>query len=101
MAELLDQSEIDDLLNSNLGEDLFEQEDEYVSEKTPRATKIFKSPKKVEFRFKYNYRSPVIKRNDIIYNPNSKAENNNGKVIVRDLINYAAFLRERNIWEKI
>ena len=104
MAELLSQSEIDDLLSSTLGED----SDPMASAgdmggDVPAAPsgrqKIFKPPKKTIDSFKYEYRSPVIKRNNIVLNPMTDSEAGRDKIVVRSLANYADFLRRKKSQE--
>lgn len=103
MAEIIEQKDIDDLLNSAIGEDLTTEAESsdvggLAGEGTPVSTgtqKIFKPPKKDTSGFKYHYRSPVIKKDRIIYNPRVDVNSTNDKIVVRSLGNYAQYLRNK------
>ena len=96
MAELLDQKDIDELLNSNFDLNSTVPEEEIISKEVPKSSKIFKSRKNKTLYFIYPYRSPVIKRENVILNPSNGVSPLNGKIIVRDLRNYAHYLRKKN-----
>jgi len=99
MANHLEQNDIDELLNSNLDLGTDEPENESEPVEKPFHNKVFKSRRIKQLRFEYPYRSPVIKKENILYNPNNGNRSSNGKVVVRDLKNYAQFIREKyNKW---
>ncbi len=94
MADLLNQNDIDDLLNSSISEES-EQDSaglgEHEAVSTGRTkTYSFKTNKNIPFSFPYL--SPIIKRNKIIFNPNPEIEKDRGKIVVRSLENYSKFL---------
>ena len=91
MAEILSQNDIDDLLNSSLVEEDYNE----VSSVPSGKQKVFKPPKQDNSGFKYEYRSPVIKRESVIFNPNLPIESTRKKVVVRSLANYASYLRKK------
>jgi len=99
MADILSQNEIDDLLNSNLGGDLSDssssEEGEDIVPVSTGRQKVFKPPRKDNSGFKFEYRSPVIKREQIIFNPNTPIESSKEKVVVRTLPNYSEYLRKK------
>jgi len=96
MPEILSQDEIDDLLNENLAEEDSEDKTNFGFASSGKQ-KIFKPPKKDNSRFKYEYRSPIIKKDRIIYNPKDRSDFNCEKVIVRSLANYALYLRRKKM----
>ena len=87
MADILSQSEIDDLLNSVASPDEETAPDE-KKQKTISSNKIFVHKIYKNSRFSFPYNSPVIKKENIVFNPVSGNGNHNDKTIVRTLDNY-------------
>jgi len=97
MADSLNQNEIDELLNANIGLDESGPEPEQFVRESKVNSKVFKRKKDTALRFVYQYRSPVIKKENVIYNPSNGMQSSNGKVVVRDLKNYALYHRKRSV----
>ena len=95
MDNILEQDDLDELLNSQLDLNPGEQEIETVQMEKPLHNKVFKSRKIKSLRFVYPYRSPVVKRENILLNPNNGNDFSDGKIVVRDLHNYAQFVRDK------
>jgi len=99
MAEILSQNEIDDLLNSSLGDEVSEDAPSEnmgdVGASPSGKQKVFKPPKKDNSSFKFEYRSPVIKKDRVIFNPNVSMESTQERIVVRSLPNYADYLRKK------
>ena len=96
MAEFFNQDEIDSLLKTGL-DDMVKDVEEPVKEEissveTPK-TKFVKPLKKKEFRFPSMYRSPVLKENEIVFNPENDESEIDGKVVVRTLENFMEMMR--------
>jgi len=96
MAQILEQSEIDALLNQSITDD--DQESEEKSPKNgdgkpPR--KHFKAYVTRETRFHFSYESPVFKRRSLVVNPGPAVEDAPGRVVVRTLDNYQEYVRSR------
>ena len=53
----------------------------------------FKSQKKTDFRFPNSYKSPVIKRGRMKFNPPPAEDHRNEDVVVRTLENYVAHVK--------
>ncbi|MFC1729090.1 hypothetical protein ACFL6I_02025 [candidate division KSB1 bacterium] len=98
MAAPLNQDEIDALLSS----DAFDDEplpEESGGEPEPAArtksrTKHFGVPVNIPFRFKFTYRSPIIKSQDILIDPDPEEVQDSTVVIVRSLSNYAKYRKK-------
>ena len=93
MAEPLDQSEIDDLLNSAGDFDEPEIDDvgtDELDESAPRR-KItnFRTPEEKPYRFNFRYKSPIVKSNNYLLNPNEENDPESSQPVVRTLSNYA------------
>ena len=103
MAEQFSQSEIDDLIKSGF---------EAASEEAPAETggarnqdtwgspgkgKYIRSPKPPEFRFPRMYRSPLVKKENIVFNPapDSKDMAGTEKIVVRTLSNFLEFMQNK------
>ncbi|MCH7781680.1 hypothetical protein IID62_01295 [candidate division KSB1 bacterium] len=48
------------------------------------------------FRFDFSYRSPILKSNDYVFNPNLEEKMENSTVVVRTISNYSTFLRKKD-----
>lgn len=97
MADLLIQQEIDDLLNSSL---LNDEITEKVSkadtnEKLPHERKIYFYKVNKNSRFSFPYNSPVIKKENIVFNPNLESVDFLNKVVVRTPYNYIKYLKNK------
>lgn len=73
MPDFMSQDEIDKLLsqvsrNDEIHEDMQEPEEEHVYV-SHDSSKVYRIPEKPVENFKYGYRSPVLKAEDIVYNP--------------------------------
>ena len=91
-----DQNELDELMNLAMnGGDNTEEEKE-SSENTPTAKnkvkeKIYRESKKKVASFIFPYQSPVIKKDNTIYNPEFDISDSEKKVVVRSPDNYYKF----------
>jgi len=92
-----DQNELDELMNlaMNGGDDAKEEKKE-SSEDNPSVKdkakeKIYREPKKKAANFKFPYQSPVIKKDNTIYNPEFDISDSEKKVVVRSPDNYYKF----------
>ncbi len=93
MAEPLEQSEIDDLLNS-AGDfddpDIDDLGTDDLDESTPhRKIANFRTPEEKPFRFKFRYKSPIVKSNSYLLNPDEENDPESSQPVVRTLSNYA------------
>ena len=93
MADLLSQQEIDDLLNSSMSDDEIMEEDTH--EKLPHERKIYSYKVYKNSRFSFPYNSPVIKKENIVFNPNPESAELLNKVVVRTLDNYVEYLKNK------
>ena len=91
MADILSQQEIDDLLNSSMSDDEITEEDTY--EKVSQKLKIYSCKVCKNSRFSYPYNSPVIKKENIVFDPNPESVNLLNKVAVRTIDNYVKYLK--------
>ncbi|MFC1553251.1 hypothetical protein ACFL7D_01345 [candidate division KSB1 bacterium] len=92
MAEILDQSEIDALLNSTFeGDDSDIDETEEQVADLPKPKKgFFKPAIKPNLHFDFRYTSPVLKSENILLNPTKSNEDfDKDKLVVRSVINYS------------
>ena len=101
MAELMDQSEIDALLNSSM-EDLDAESDsggDDASESSGpgKKNKIFTFREIKNRRFTFPYHSPVVKQKQFILNPEPDASLPEDVPIVRTLNNYVEYVKRRRI----
>lgn len=100
MAAPLSQDEIDALLGDSEAlddSDPIEIEadfDEEASRKT--GSKNVRVPITKPFRFDFSYRSPILKNNDYVFNPNIEEKMENSTVVVRTISNYSTFLRKKD-----
>lgn len=100
MAAPLSQDEIDALLGDT--EELDDtgsiEMDSDLDEEAPRkgGTKNVGIPETKPFRFDFTYRSPVLKTNDYVFNPNLEEKMEVSTVIVRTISNYSTFLRKKD-----
>lgn len=92
---IIDQKELDKLLNITADEDVSNEEPENKSEESNNSNnkakvKIFKKTidRVRKFSFTFTYVSPVIKQENMIYNPESSEETDDDKIVVRNLDNY-------------
>ena len=91
MAELLNQKEIDELLAGALGESEAAASTQTDSSSIGKShsTKKFSYIKDTAFKYKYAYSSPVIKRERILFNPDTKnTPGSPNKIIVLSLDQY-------------
>jgi len=104
MAELLSQKEIDQLLSETLGggeEEKKDTQEQEVAEKlTKKKAKNFKYIEELGFRYKYAYKSPVIKKEKIVFNPDLSVDTIPGKTVVRTLDNYLEHLQYKKGFKK-
>ncbi len=87
----IEQKEIDDMLNMAMSGDNKEEEQK-SSKKISSKDKIYKKPKKNVNSFKSIYISPVVKSDNVLYNPESNIIDIDNKIIVRSLDNYAEYV---------
>jgi len=96
MGELLSQNEIDDLLGSPMSaEELAEETGEETHEKPRTKLKTFNFKQNKNVRFAFPYHSPVIKKENMVFNPETESGNIANKVVVRTLDNYVEFLKNK------
>ena len=100
MAELMDQSEIDALLNSTLNEMDEDGGGDDAGESAEPAsggkkTKIYTYKEDKNKRFKFPYHSPVVKNSNFIMNPDPHDALPEDVPVVRTLANYAAFMKHQ------
>jgi len=103
MAELMDQSEIDALLNSSM-EDLDADsesggDDSSDSPSSGKKNKIYSHKEMKNRRFRFPYHSPVVKQQQFILNPALDAALPEDVPIVRTLNNYVAYVKHRRLQE--
>jgi len=100
MAAPLSQDEIDALLGDS--EELddsgsIEMESDFAEDDSRKTgTKNVGIPVPKPFRFDFSYRSPVLKTNDYVYNPNLEEKMEASTVVVRTISNYSTFLRKKD-----
>jgi len=89
-----EQKELDELMNLAMsGSDNSEKEKVESSKNNPsEKDKVYREPKKKAANFKFPYQSPVIKKDNIIYNPEFEISDSGKKVIVRSPDNYHKFI---------
>ncbi len=96
MADLLSQNEIDNLLNSSLEEESSSESDvgsDIVGQgKTTGKLKTFSFKKEKNIRYTFPYNSPVLKKENVIFNPGPDAEIDESKPVVRSLKNYVEYI---------
>ena len=99
MADLLSQNEIDNLLNSTITADETSTETgEVTKEKAQIKMRTFSFKVDKNIRFLFPYQSPVIKRENFLFNPGTDKEKDKNRVVVRSLKNYVEYLKHnRNI----
>jgi hypothetical protein len=96
MADLLSQKEIDNLLNSTISAaETSDSVSEVAEEKVKSRPKTFAHNKVRSVRFTYSYQSPVIKKENLIFNPEPDKVEIGNKVIVRTLDNYIKYLTNK------
>ena len=95
MADILDQNEIDDLLNESAAdENPTEETSEVETEAKPRLkSKTYHYKVNKNVRFPVPYHSPVVKKENVVLNPDSEPERSYNKVVVRTLDNYLDYLK--------
>ena len=90
MAEMLSQNDIDNLLSGEIGdvpEDTSSNNNELDSTSKSNVT-YFRNHEKPSFRFHYKYRSPILKREKFILDPDAEDDLTPGTIIVRTLNSY-------------
>ena len=96
MADLLSQKEIDNLLNSTISaEETSDSVSEVTEERGKSRPKTFAHNRVRSVRFTYTYQSPVIKKENLIFNPDPDRDITENKVIVRTLDNYIKYLNNK------
>ncbi|NVM04553.1 MAG: hypothetical protein HWN67_19680 [Candidatus Helarchaeota archaeon] len=96
MADLLSQKEIDQLLDSSItGDETSKDVVEGVQEKVLVKTKTFSYKMDKNIRFPFPYYSPVIKKENIIFDPSPDVEDVENKVVVRSLKNYIEYSKNK------
>ena len=97
MADVLNQNEIDDLLSSSMtAEDAIEEAvGEETQTKTHTKTKTYSFKEDKNVRFAFPYHSPVVRRENMIFNPTPQSENFSSKTVVRTLDNYVKYLKNK------
>ncbi|MFC1556761.1 hypothetical protein ACFL6I_19970 [candidate division KSB1 bacterium] len=99
MAEFLDQDAIDDLLNTSIDVDSETTKTDTANEQRKNSSlvtkRIFKPSFRPKMRFDYNYRSPVIKREDLLIDPEQINEEAKTKSVVWTLRNYNSARRKK------
>jgi hypothetical protein len=99
MAELMDQSEIDALLNSSLSaidEDTGIGGEPAADTPGPtggKRTKIYTHKEDKNQRFSFPYHSPIVKRRRFVLNPTPEADVPEDVPVVRTLANYVEFVK--------
>jgi len=100
MAAPLSQDEIDALLggSGDLDDTGSIDMDVDIAEEAPRkgGTKNVSIPVIKPFRFNFSYRSPVLKTDDYVFNPNLEEKMEESTVIVRTISNYSTFLNKKD-----
>lgn len=92
MSDLMSQKEIDALISGAIGSSSQEEKEETEDKKSK--VKTFKSRENEEkrgFRYPTTYQSPIINRENYIFNPNPKQSESEEKPVVRSLENYVEF----------
>ena len=103
MADILNQNEIDELLNSSAeaegtadettGQEVEEEIKEKIKEKSK--TKTFTYTVDKNKRFPVPYHSPVVKKENMLFNPNPGSQDHSNKIIVRTLDNYVEHIENK------
>ena len=91
----IEQKDIDELLNTiNSGNNLDEipENNEVIVEE-----KVFRIQKKPILKINIPYKSPVIKSENVIFNPESNINGSKEKTVVWSLNNYMKHISENNI----
>jgi len=99
MAAPLNQNEIDALLSVETAEgaagaDLGNTDTDIQTRSRAKAKQIG-IPAIAPFRFRYIYKSPVIKKHTCIFDPDPDSEPDPSAVVVRSLSNYAHFRNKK------
>lgn len=94
MADIIDQDEIESLLQSIETPSSDDVDVSKVDTDTTKTSKIFKPRKTDICKFIYPYRSPVIKREKVVYNPSGDVPN--GMIAVRSLGNYNLYNQKKH-----
>jgi len=93
MAEKISKDDIDELLNgSPEAEQAIVKQD---TQKSPTKNQFFKPKQERRLRFEYKYRSPIIKKEDIVIDPETSEDLKEGSVIVQSLYH---FTHNRNLY---
>lgn len=101
MADLMTQNEIDQLLKSAIGGNEgagigdIDKDTEKEENKKSSKTKTYSYQKRKDLRFSFPYQSPVIKREQYIFDPNPNSSVPEGAVVVRTIKNYLDFSNHR------
>lgn len=101
MSDLMSQNEIDQLLKSAMGgnedsnigdidKDIAKEEGKKTSK-----NKTYSYQKRKDLRFSFPYQSPVIKREQYIFDPNPNSNVPEGTVVVRTIKNYLDFANHK------
>lgn len=108
MAEILSQNEIDDLLSANIGGDDTPDDQETAPAKSETIPvteggkrKYFKPQRQRAYRFQNIYKSPVIKKSSMVFNPDPTQKERDEIQIVRTLENYVAHLKHKHHIQEI
>lgn len=101
MADLLSQKEIDDLLNSSISDEASDSADESGSgtqeKRSSSRMKTFSFKKNKNIRFAFPYQSPVLKRNNFVYDPEPTVEETDEVHIVRSVENYVEYVKSKRV----
>jgi hypothetical protein len=91
----LEQKDIDELLNNMMNGD--DSEEESSNKTINPKEKVYRVPRKPIIKNIMPYRSPVVKREDVIYNPKNDILCEGEKIVVRSLGNYIKYImKEEN-----
>jgi len=91
----LEQKDIDELLNNMMNGD--DSEEESSNKTINPKEKVFRNSRKPIIKNIMPYRSPVVKREDVIYNPKNDILCEGEKNVVRSLGNYIKYImKEEN-----
>ncbi|MDP2628654.1 MAG: hypothetical protein Q8P15_02025 [Nanoarchaeota archaeon] len=110
MVEILDQKEIDRLMTMAMSPDesgeSLDSTHPALGEEPVDGRKYFTPPKRNPIGFEKRYKTPLLKRRKIIYNPPTEIEENplhctrESPVVVRTLDNYNQMIEKRNQYAK-
>ena len=91
----LEQKDIDELLNNMINGG--DSEEESSNKTVIPKEKIYRVSRKPVIKNVIPYRSPVVKREDVIYNPKNDVLCEGEKIVVRSLGNYIKYImKEKN-----